>query len=273
MRSVARRFGRALRWKDRFLERLEREQILHPSCRSVVVLSEIGRRQFLGVYPEVEDKIRVLPIGIDLDRFERGHRARSRTQIRRRWGIPDDRSIALFVGHHFRLKGLWPALEAIARIREDRRPHLLVCGRSAPPLSTVERLGLREFVTFAGAVAGIEPVLLGADLLLQPTFYDPCSHVTLEAWAAGLPVVTTPWNGASELARGSPAVSIVDDPWDLDGLGRGIMEALDDETWKERSAAAREIAEGHSLERHMGELEDLLSEASSKVAKEGARAS
>ena len=34
---------------------------------------------------------------------------------------------------------------------------------------------------------------------MQPTYYDPCSLVVLEALACGLPVITTAQNGASEL--------------------------------------------------------------------------
>ena len=38
-----------------------------------------------------------------------------------------------------------------------------------------------------------------SDFLVHPTFYDPCSHVVLEAMTCGLPVITTRYNGASEL--------------------------------------------------------------------------
>ena len=38
-----------------------------------------------------------------------------------------------------------------------------------------------------------------ADFLVHPTFYDPCSLVVLEALACGLPIITTRYNGASEL--------------------------------------------------------------------------
>ena len=43
--------------------------------------------------------------------------------------------------------------------------------------------------TIGPAVAGI---LLAADFLVHPTFYDPCSLVVLEALACGLPIITTP---------------------------------------------------------------------------------
>ena len=38
-----------------------------------------------------------------------------------------------------------------------------------------------------------------SDFFVQPTFYDPCSLVVLEALACGLPVITTAQNGAGEL--------------------------------------------------------------------------
>ena len=42
-------------------------------------------------------------------------------------------------------------------------------------------------------------VYAAADVFLLPTLYDPFANVTLEALAAGLPVITSAQNGASEI--------------------------------------------------------------------------
>ena len=271
VRSALRRAADAVRPKDRLLRDLEREQILHPDSRVIVALSEYSRRGIIEAFPQAAEKIRVIPIGVDLGRFPPGERKRHRRDLRARFGIPQDRLVAAFVAHHFRLKGLAPALRALGRVGgSGRAPHLIVVGRGRPGSykREAERLGLD--VTFSGPIDRPEAIFLGSDVLVHPTFHDPCSLATLEAWAAGLPVVTTRRNGAAELAKGSPAVAVVDDPDDTEGIARGISEMIRRDAWERRSAAARRIAESRSLDRHMDEMEALLEEVSAEEAHEGA---
>jgi UDP-glucose:(heptosyl)LPS alpha-1,3-glucosyltransferase len=47
--------------------------------------------------------------------------------------------------------------------------------------------------------AAMPHVYAAADVFLLPTLYDPFANVTLEALAAGLPVITSAQNGASEI--------------------------------------------------------------------------
>jgi UDP-glucose:(heptosyl)LPS alpha-1,3-glucosyltransferase len=62
-----------------------------------------------------------------------------------------------------------------------------------------ERLGVGEQVCFIGHCGDMRNAYFGSDFLVHPTFYDPCSLVVLEALACGLPIITTRFNGASEL--------------------------------------------------------------------------
>ena len=54
-------------------------------------------------------------------------------------------------------------------------------------------------VDFVGRAERPEDWLARATALVLPTRYDPCANVTLEAMAAGIPVVTSIRNGASEV--------------------------------------------------------------------------
>ncbi len=79
--------------------------------------------------------------------------------------------------------------------------HLLVCGSGEPgPFRRLaSRLGLNDTVHFLGFYPDVEACYWSSDFFVQPTYYDPCSLVVLEALACGLPVITTAQNGASEL--------------------------------------------------------------------------
>ena len=54
-------------------------------------------------------------------------------------------------------------------------------------------------VHFLGPVREMAAVYAAADVFVLPTLYDPFSNASLEALAAGLPVLTTRANGFAEI--------------------------------------------------------------------------
>jgi UDP-glucose:(heptosyl)LPS alpha-1,3-glucosyltransferase len=54
-------------------------------------------------------------------------------------------------------------------------------------------------VKFFGGVKDVRPFYGAADVFALPTLYDPFPNAALEAWACGLPVVTSTDCGAAEL--------------------------------------------------------------------------
>src|SRR5690606_28688046 len=120
--------------------------------------------------------------------------------LRQQLGIAADAVVALFVGHDYARKGLPEALQAMARIN-DPALLLLVVG---PPLTalqqrTIARMGLAGRVIAPGPQRDTYPFYRAADLFVLPTRHDPCSLVVLEALAMGLPVISTRYNGATEI--------------------------------------------------------------------------
>jgi UDP-glucose:(heptosyl)LPS alpha-1,3-glucosyltransferase len=100
---------------------------------------------------------------------------------------------------------------------------------------------------------------------VHPTFYDPCSNVVLEALACGLPVITTRYNGASELLSGERETRaegyVIADPHDVPRLAWALTQLLDAERRAGCSAAARRNAAGWTFERHYQRLLGILAEA------------
>ena len=65
-------------------------------------------------------------------------------------------------------------------------------------------------VLFVGPTREMASVYAAADALLLPTFYEPSGLLVLEAFAHGLPVISTEFLGASELVREHRAGRIVE---------------------------------------------------------------
>jgi UDP-glucose:(heptosyl)LPS alpha-1,3-glucosyltransferase len=89
---------------------------------------------------------------------------------------------------------------------------------------------------------------------VQPTFYDPCSLVVLEALASGLPVITSRFNGASELMTAGREGDLLDDPGDDAELASRLRPLLCGEVRKRMGQAARALALDHTLERNCEEV-------------------
>src|SRR5690606_4821323 len=100
--------------------------------------------------------------------------------------------VLLLVAHNPRLKGLPTLIRSAVQLRQQGAPvRLLVVGGG---LSAAEARRCRRHALpahFIGPVSSPLPYYAAADIYVHPTHYDPCSLVVLEAWACGLPVVTS----------------------------------------------------------------------------------
>jgi len=170
---------------------------LSGGARRVWCVSELVRSELAAAYPGSVERLELHTNGVDRSAFHPGLRDEWRAALRNELAVPPNSPVLLFMGANLRLKG-WAILgEAMSRVT-DLRWTCVVAG------ADVER------VTGSSRAAGVgdrviaiphrdAAQLLGVtDLLVQPTFRDPCSLATLEALASGVPVLTTTANGAAD---------------------------------------------------------------------------
>jgi UDP-glucose:(heptosyl)LPS alpha-1,3-glucosyltransferase len=93
-------------------------------------------------------------------------------------------------------------------------------------------------------------VYAASDLFLLPTLYDPFANVTLEAMAAGLPVITTLANGAHEILTSGQNGFVVPSAQDIDELAAYALSLQDPERRRLIGEAGRAAASRHGLEAH-----------------------
>ncbi len=115
----------------------------------------------------------------------------------------------------------------------------------------VRKLGIQKHIRFAGAVDDPTPFYAAADVYVQPTWYDPCSLVVLEAMACGLPVVTTRFNGAGELIERGRTGDVLQDPGDEVELAVAISKWTPKEARAAASIAAREQMLAHTIDHNI----------------------
>jgi UDP-glucose:(heptosyl)LPS alpha-1,3-glucosyltransferase len=229
----------------------------------IIVNSDFVRRHFhdyLGVPPS---RVAVLHCAIDPDRFTATDRPARRAATRQLWDIEPNDTVALFVAMNYRLKGLEPLLHAVSRIPDRSRFRLAVIGRpeTAAFERLAKRLGITECVRFLGFMPDPRNAYFAADLLVHPTFYDPCSLVVQEALACGLPVITSRHNGASELLDPPHDGLVIRDPHDSEELAGALTTWLDPSRRQAGARAALRAAQKWTFADHYRQLLKLLEEA------------
>ena len=250
-------------WSFRFLER---RQYLGEHRPLIVVNSNMVRRHFVRYYSVAEDDIHVIRAAIDPNRFTEHDRPRRRLEWRQHWGIDPAETVALFAAMNYRLKGLEPLLHALRHLADQSRFRLLVIGnpRTQRYECLAHRLGVASQIIFAGHCMEMRNAYFAADFLVHPTFYDPCSLVVLEALACGLPVVTSRFNGASELLSPPSEGYIVDDPHDAERLAWCMRQLLDPTRRGECAQAARRTAARWTFEHHYQQILGVFGEAAAR---------
>ena len=147
--------------------------------------------------------------------------------------------MVLHVGSTAERKNVPLLIQTVARLRAEADAYLLqVGGRfSGDQEQLVERLGLRRYVR---SVPLADEVTLrrayrAADVLLYPSLYEGFGVQVLEAFASGLPVVTSGAGGLKEV--GGDAVVVVEgrDP----GSYVQALEALGDDPDRRDALIAR----------------------------------
>ncbi|WP_461395649.1 glycosyltransferase family 4 protein [Deferrisoma sp.] len=256
-RAYLEREGKATRSVyDRVVLRIEDRLFSSPGLRAVVCPSRWVAEAVERFYPDVAERIRIIPNGVDTERFTPEGREEARAEVCGALGIPVDARILLFVGTNFRLKGLDLAVEALARLPGA---HLVVVGGDAPgPFAARAReFGCADRVHFVGPQREMLRWYRAADVLVHPTRYDPFANVCVEALACGTPVVTSPENGAADVLAGCPEVArLASDgsemAWAVEALQGGGEDA---------PVKARRVAEANAIEAHVRRMEEVYLEA------------
>jgi UDP-glucose:(heptosyl)LPS alpha-1,3-glucosyltransferase len=241
---------------------LERKQYLSSHRPLVVVNSRMVQQHFERFHGVLPESVQVVHSAIDPSRFSAEDRFKRRQAERDRWGVKPDETVGLFVAMNYRLKGLAPLIHAAARMPREKPWRLAIVGH--PKFSRYQRLAERlevaDRLLFLGHRNDPREAYFASDFLVHPTFYDPCSLVALEALACGLPVITSRYNGASELLSPPNDGLVIDDPHDAVALAAAMTRMLDHGYRATASQAARQTGNRWTFEHHYRALLDVFGE-------------
>lgn len=233
-------------------EMFNSEELQYVICNSKMVMEEIAQW-----FPAAKNKCLLIYNGVDLNRFSYSNDREVRKQIRKRLGIKDNQPVLIFVGSGFQRKGLQLAVEAIHSVSSGVA--LIVVGGDKNQQKYIDYarslLGPDE-VKFVGETRPDE-YLACADGFILPTLYDPFPNSAMEAFASGLPVLTTLQCGAAEIIQNGEN-GFIFDFFDKKEIIQAIERWLDSSSnWALMRKKARQTVEAMTIERNAGEIVEL----------------
>lgn len=203
--------------------------------------------------------MRIVPTGLDMDRFAAGDGQRFRASL----GIEPDRPTLVHVGrvaHEKNIDFLFRMLRKVA----DRVPRVvMIVAGEGPALdhckSYVASLNLSEHVRFVGYLSRDKALLdcyKAGDLFVFSSKTETQGLVLLEALALGVPVVSTAHMGTADIVSPERGARVAPD--DEAAFAAIVTELLADaESRAAMSIAARDYASTWSAQAMTGRLVDF----------------
>lgn len=223
------------KWSCRFnpmhrkILQIEKYAFENPRLQKLFTNSHMVRRQILERYKTDPAKIEVIHNGVEWHEMQTDFSKwpSMKQAALRKLGLPESAFHFLFIGSGYLRKGLHQLLIALSRLT-TKDFHLSVIGKDnkmAEYIAKTDDLGLSQNVRFFGPQSDIRPFYQMADVLAIPSFYDPFANVTIEALAMGLFVVSSSYNGGSEILTSENGL-VIQDLLDPDSIAGALEEAL-----------------------------------------------
>lgn len=195
---------------------------------------------FIAVSPLVQEKlislgvpatkILIAPNGTDLSKFK----PRNKLELRKKYRLPLDKKIVLFVGRLLENKGPLRVEEALNQVSDDTVAVFIGKGPQQPTHSKIVFSGTVEHHTVA------EYMSL-ADVFVLPTLHEGSSNVIIEAMASGLPIVSS---DIPEIrVQCNPDYAVLVNPKVTNEIAAALNQLLNDDTLRgQMSQAALEAS-------------------------------
>lgn len=205
------------------------ERAVYRQADRVIVLSRAFAHVAMQDYSVPEEKIRIVPGAVDIDRFAIKE---TRQQARQSLGWPQDKQVLVCVRRLVSRMGLDRLISAMAIVRKTAPETILYIvgkGRLLTQLQEqVAALDLQGHVLFQGFVPDwqLPIVYRSADLNVVPTLaLEGFGLVAIEAIAAGTPSLVTPTGGLPEVVS-SLSSDLILRSTSVEDIADGLLQAL-----------------------------------------------
>ena len=203
----------------------------------VITLSEYWRQQVTDFLKDTTGKVRIVynPCPDSNQHNDMGVFADSDSQIPKQ-------NVILYAGTITPRKGYSDLISAFAKIAEHHRDWMIVFagnGEIEKGQVLAEALGISSQTLFLGWCSGADKdrAFREAKIFCLPSYAEGFPMAVLDAWAYGLPVITTPVGGIPDVAKDGENMLLFN-PGDIDGLANCMERMITDTTLRENISKA-----------------------------------
>jgi glycosyltransferase involved in cell wall biosynthesis len=188
--------------RDRNPLLLAADALANRGAAQVIAVSESVRRYLLDREDLPEEKVIMIPNGIDAEQFHPADDA-MRREARRRFGLPQESLVIGGIGRLVPQKN-FPLFLEIAASLAERHPEVafVIAGSGSMEQALrvqVTQSGLTEKVHFLGHVSDRVGLYHALDMLLLTSDFEGTPLTLLEAMASRLPVIASAVDGIAEV--------------------------------------------------------------------------
>jgi glycosyltransferase involved in cell wall biosynthesis len=178
-------------------------RLLNPRTTAFIDFTPQRRADLAAAEGIPLERIAVIPNGIPALDADAGARERARAEL----GAGPGEILIVVVGRLFEQKRPDLAIDAVAALPEALRTRVRLALLGDGPLlpSLRERAvssGIADQVRFPGFRTDARALLAGADVALLTSSREAMPLAIIEAMFAGVPIVSTPWDGADAMLAG-----------------------------------------------------------------------
>lgn len=233
----------------------------HGNAQYITAPTKSAIAMFGDKYDKVKIPVKAVSNGIDLSVF---YPAKPSLAIYKKYNIPTDVPILLYVGRLDGEKHLPVFIKAIKHLLKNRKVHAVLVGHGVEKNSLellASKLDIERSVTFTGRVSSKDLVGLYrlGDVFCMPSPAELQSIATLEAMASGLPVVSVNEGALPELCQDGKNGYLF--RYDNDQMMAAAIEKIlkSPELKQKMSKASIDIARKHDINYTLKTFEEIYS--------------
>ena len=249
------------------LNRLHRRTL--SKTTKVIAVSEAVAKQLSEQQLVPEEKIAIVPNGIDVDRFANACTKFDRAAFLRSRDLPFDCLLVASIGELRKLKRHDDLIRATQLVhREVPKLQVVIAGVDTSPngenrralIDLLNQLKLSNQVQLVGWLDDADQLFCAADVFVSASETESFGLSIAEAMAAGTAVVATRTEGAQEVVK-DRSTGLLVPIGDVERLAMSIIQLLKNTEERTRLAkqAAAEARSRFSLTRMVDEMEKLYS--------------
>ena len=232
---------------------------------AVIAVSDSVRESVIERLDLPPDRVHVIPNWIDPERFEPIEREAARAMFQLKSNL-----IVACIGQITPEKGQEEFVRAAGRIAKIRTDvEFLIVGEENQPgepfteqlIDLADTLGIIEKISFLGYIHHIPQLLSAVDVVVVPSWDEGFSLVTIEAMAAGRPVLACNVGGIGRIIKENVSGLLVP-PRNAQALADKLLWLLSDPALRERLGAhgRRDVHERFNRDQIIDRIESLYVE-------------